>query len=75
MCHLCLTTLDKRALSADPWAMTLFPVLAHADPALLLTLAPPMARAASGIPRPVLAASLPLPIIRDIPPATTKAMP
>jgi hypothetical protein len=59
--------------------MIVFPVFAPADPALLLSLAPRMARAANRIPRPEprpqLPASLPFPLTRDTPPDTTKAMP
>lgn len=55
--------------------MIVLPVFAPADPALLLTLAPQMARDAHRIPRPALAASLPFPLTRDTPPDTTKAMP
>jgi hypothetical protein len=55
--------------------MIVFPVFAPADPALLLSLAPRMARAANRIPRPQLLASLPFPLTRDTPPDTTKAMP
>lgn len=62
--------------------MIVFPVFAPADPALLLSLAPRMARAANRIPRPANSiprpkwtASLPFPLTRDTPPDTTKAMP
>ena len=55
--------------------MIVFPVFAPADPALLLSLAPRMARAANRIPCPKWAASLPFPLTRDTPPDTTKAMP